>query len=136
MGHASLKFWKAWKSPDLENRRPDDFDRDKRTLIVTGKVRADAMPFLEEDMSRPKSNTLDLKLQASQEGTSWKPVWFQKEIRSGDYENVHLLIDGNDATGGHVQHRLSRQSLPGPSSALLNCPAGLPETPTPERMDP
>lgn len=70
MGHAPLKFWKAWKSPDLENRRPDDFDRDKRTLIVTGKVRAraDAMPFLEEDMSRPKSNTLYLKLQASQEG--------------------------------------------------------------------
>lgn len=106
MGHnANLRFWKAWE----DHREPGrDFDTSKRTLIVTGKVEVDAatMPILEEDAGRRSgSNTLYLQFNFSRfvGGNSWKPVWFQKEIKSREYEEVQLLIDGNPATGGRLE---------------------------------
>lgn len=105
MGHANLKFWKAWESPDIERRRPDDFDKDRRTLIVTGKVEVEAAttPMLEEDTGRSSAKTLYLNFPALKAGKAWKPVWFQKEIKSGDYEKVHLLVDGESATRGEIE---------------------------------
>ncbi|GEC48474.1 hypothetical protein ACK28Q_42345 [Bradyrhizobium japonicum] len=103
MGHVNLKFWRAWESPEIERRRGDDFDISKRTLIVTGKVEVEAAttPALEEVAGRSDEPTvLYLNFPAYNYGTSWKPVWFQKEIRSGTYEKVRLLVDGHSASGG------------------------------------
>lgn len=107
MGHAAnLMFWKAWEDPRRE--RPGDFDANKRTLIVTGKVEVDASttPTLKEDAGRSdgsKTLYLNFDFGAFEGGHSWKPVWFQKEIKSGEYKEVHLLIDGNLATGGKLE---------------------------------
>ena len=105
MGHANLKFWKAWLSPDLERRRSDDFDRSKRTLIVVGKVEVAAatQPSLEEVTGRTsESRVLWLVFRSLEVGTTWKPVWFQKEIKLGEYEKVRLHIGEDSATGGDI----------------------------------
>lgn len=106
MGHANLRFWKAWETPEEEHRRSDDFDSSKRTLIVTGKVEVEtsAKPMLEEHTKlNGKPKTLYLKFRALEEGRSWKPVWFQKDIKAGDYDEIQLLTpDENAATGGRL----------------------------------
>lgn len=106
MGHANLKFWKAWESREIERRRSDDFDVHKRTLIVTGKVEVQAVttPTLEEDVGRSdEPRILYLKFQTLHLGKTWKPVWFQKEIRSGQYDKVRLVAGGYWATGGELE---------------------------------
>ena len=106
MGHANLKFWKAWVSPDVERRRPDDFDRSKRTLIVAGKVEVAAVAtpsLVEATERRSESRILQLVFRSLDVGNVWKPVWFQKEIKYGEYERVHLYVDEDLATGGEIK---------------------------------
>jgi hypothetical protein len=79
----------------------------RRTLIVTGKVEVDATatPILEEDIGQSgEPKTLYLKFRTLKSGNFWKPVWFQKEIKPGDYDKVYLLIpEGVLATGGMLK---------------------------------
>lgn len=108
MGHANLKFWKAWEHPDDEQARGD-----KRTLIVAGKVevKETTTPILEEttkpiveDTGRSQvAKTLYLTFRTWEAGDCWKPVWFEKEVKSGDYDEVHLLVAGTTATGGRLK---------------------------------
>lgn len=110
MGHkANLRFWKAWE----DRREPgSDLDTNKRTLTVTGEVEVDTstLPILEEDKGRSAgSRTLYLRFNFGSftGGDLWKPVRFQREIKSREYEKVQLLIGEHPATGGDLKIELS-----------------------------
>jgi translation initiation factor IF-3 len=46
------------------------------------------------------------------DGEYWKPVWFQKEIIPGDYDDVQLLLrdqDGNIKAGDPIKVLVTQQ---------------------------
>ncbi|MEY9523975.1 hypothetical protein ABIF70_005116 [Bradyrhizobium japonicum] len=104
MGHAPLKFWKAWEDRYVESTIGHTESR--RTLIVTGmaKVGDGVVPTLQEVDERRKleseisrggePKTLHLMFNMLQLGNSnsWKTVWFQQEIETDKYKEVHLEI--------------------------------------------